>query len=182
MARKSLPDYSEIALALDQMDTIARDLQRVAEVHCFDLAELRGYHYHSGIVFAAYARGRPNAIALGGRYDEVGKAFGRARPATGFTTDLRELARWLLRRPPAAAILAPYRPDDAALRAKIEGLRGKGQIVIIDLPGHEDTRAGVELRPAARQPRRHLADRRRQLRAGAPRAPQYGTRQAWHAT
>jgi len=91
-------------------------------------------------VFAAYARGRPNAIALGGRYDEVGKAFGRARPATGFTTDLRELAALVAPPQPVAAILAPYRPDDAALRAKIEGLRGKGQIVIIDLPGHEDTR------------------------------------------
>jgi len=139
-ARKSLPDFSEIALALDQMDTIARDLQGVAEVHCFDLAELRGYHYHSGIVFAAYARGRPNAIALGGRYDEVGKAFGRARPATGFTTDLRELAALVTPPPPVAAILAPYRPGDAGLRATIEDLRGKGQIVIIDLPGHEDTR------------------------------------------
>ena len=64
----------------------------VVHVHCFDLAELRGYHYHSGVVFAAYTRGRPNAIALGGRYDEVGKAFGRARPATGFSMDLRELA------------------------------------------------------------------------------------------
>ena len=64
----------------------------MVQVHCFDLAELRGYHYHSGIVFAAYTRGRPNAIALGGRYDEVGVAFGRARPATGFSMDLRELA------------------------------------------------------------------------------------------
>ncbi len=58
----------------------------------FDLAELRGYHYHSGVVFAAYTGGRSHAIAQGGRYDEVGRVFGRARPATGFSLDLRELA------------------------------------------------------------------------------------------
>jgi ATP phosphoribosyltransferase regulatory subunit len=139
-ARNRLPGYPEIAVALDQIEMIARDLRDVAEVHCFDLAELRGYHYHSGVVFAAYARGRPNAIALGGRYDEVGKAFGRARPATGFTTDLRELAGLVGPLQPAEAILAPYRPDDGALRATIEALRGQGQIVIVDLPGHEDTR------------------------------------------
>ena len=59
----------------------------------YDLAELRGYGYHSGVVFAAYTGGRSHAIAQGGRYDEVGRVFGRARPATGFSLDLRELAR-----------------------------------------------------------------------------------------
>jgi ATP phosphoribosyltransferase regulatory subunit len=58
----------------------------------FDLAELRGYHYHSGVVFDAYCEGVAGAVARGGRYDEVGKAFGRARPATGFSIDLRSLA------------------------------------------------------------------------------------------
>ena len=62
----------------------------------FDLAELRGYHYHSGVVFDAYVDGRNGAasllVARGGRYDDVGKAFGRARPATGFSIDLRALA------------------------------------------------------------------------------------------
>jgi ATP phosphoribosyltransferase regulatory subunit len=58
----------------------------------FDLAELRGYHYHSGVVFDAYCDGVTGAVARGGRYDEVGKAFGRARPATGFSIDLRALA------------------------------------------------------------------------------------------
>lgn len=57
----------------------------------FDLAELRGYGYHSGVVFAAYAGGRSRAVALGGRYDEIGKVFGRARSATGFSLELREL-------------------------------------------------------------------------------------------
>jgi ATP phosphoribosyltransferase regulatory subunit len=58
----------------------------------FDLAELRGYHYHSGVVFDAYCDGVAGAVARGGRYDEVGKAFGRARPATGFSIDLRAIA------------------------------------------------------------------------------------------
>jgi ATP phosphoribosyltransferase regulatory subunit len=122
------------------MERIARDLREVIEVHCFDLAELRGYHYHSGVVFAAYARGLPNAIALGGRYDEVGAAFGRARPATGFTTDLRELLAVGASVAAAPAILAPYRPGDAALRTCIERLQSQGERVILDLPGHEDTR------------------------------------------
>ena len=135
------PPYPELATALDQMERIAQDLREVVQVHCFDLAELRGYHYHSGIVFAAYTRGRPNAIALGGRYDEVGEAFGRARPATGFSMDLRELAGLCARVPAASGILAPYRPDDPALRARIDELRAQGEIVILDLPGHDDTRA-----------------------------------------
>jgi ATP phosphoribosyltransferase regulatory subunit len=140
-ARRALPRYPEIATALDQMARIAQDLREVVHVHCFDLAELRGYHYHSGVVFAAYARGRPNAIALGGRYDQVGEAFGRARPATGFSMDLRELAGLSAQGPGASGILAPYLPDDAGLRARIEELRAQGEIVVLDLPGHDDTRA-----------------------------------------
>jgi ATP phosphoribosyltransferase regulatory subunit len=140
-ARRALPAYPEIATALDQLKRIAEDLRDVVHVHCFDLAELRGYHYHSGVVFAAYTRGRPNAIALGGRYDEVGQAFGRARPATGFTMDLRELAGLCARASGTSAILAPYRPGDAALSALTAALRGQGEIVILDLPGHQDTRA-----------------------------------------
>ena len=69
------------------------------------LGELRGYHYHSGITFAAYCAGQAQAIALGGRYDEVGKSFGRARPATGFSLDLRKLAAGL--KPAAAAPAIP---------------------------------------------------------------------------
>jgi ATP phosphoribosyltransferase regulatory subunit len=140
-ARRALPPYPELATALDQMERIAQDLREVVDVHCFDLAELRGYHYHSGVVFAAYSRGRPNAIALGGRYDEVGEAFGRARPATGFSMDLRELAGLCAQGPSASGILAPYRPDDPTLRARIDALRAQGEIVVLDLPGHDDTRA-----------------------------------------
>ena len=140
-ARRALPPYPEIAAALDQMERVAQDLRDVVQVHCFDLAELRGYRYHSGMVFAAYTRGRPNAIALGGRYDQVGEAFGRARPATGFTMYLRELVGLSARIPAPTGILAPYLPGDATLRARIDELRELGEVVIVDLPGHEDTRA-----------------------------------------
>jgi ATP phosphoribosyltransferase regulatory subunit len=139
-ARLRLPDFPEVRQALADMETIAARLAHVVPVHCFDLAELRGYHYHSGVVFAAYTRGHPNAIALGGRYDEVGQAFGRARPATGFSLDLRELAGLA---PPAETsprILAPYAPEDESLRQKVDELRAGGEIVIVDLPGHEATR------------------------------------------
>jgi ATP phosphoribosyltransferase regulatory subunit len=139
-ARRRLPDFAEVRRALTDMETIAAQLARVVPVHCFDLAELRGYHYHSGVVFAAYTKGHPSAIALGGRYDEVGQAFGRARPATGFSLDLRELAA--LAPPPAAAsaILAPHAPDDELLQQKVDALRTQGEVVIVDLPGHAATR------------------------------------------
>jgi ATP phosphoribosyltransferase regulatory subunit len=140
-ARKHLPDFPEIAQALDDMQTIARDLAPAVAVHRFDLAELRGYHYHSGVVFAAYTGGHPNAIALGGRYDEVGKAFGRARPATGFSLDLRELSGLTAAAMAARGILAPYAPQDGVLREAIDRLRDGGEVVVIDLPGHAATRA-----------------------------------------
>jgi ATP phosphoribosyltransferase regulatory subunit len=140
-ARQRLPDFPEVRQALTDMETIAAQLSRVVPVHCFDLAELRGYHYHSGVVFAAYTKGHPSAIALGGRYDEVGQAFGRARPATGFSLDLRELAALA---PPVAAassILAPHAPEDQLLQRKVDALRAQGEVVIVDLPGHAATRA-----------------------------------------
>jgi ATP phosphoribosyltransferase regulatory subunit len=89
VARKRLPKRPAIARALDTLAAIARACEMPAS---FDLAELRGYHYHSGVVFDAYCEGVVGPVARGGRYDEVGRAFGRPRPATGFSIDLRELA------------------------------------------------------------------------------------------
>ena len=89
-ARRLLPDVPEIREALHQLEQVARHFADRLPL-TFDLAELRGYHYHSGLVFAAYASGYPDAVARGGRYDDIGRAFGRARPATGFSLDLREL-------------------------------------------------------------------------------------------
>jgi len=90
-ARTALPDNARIHAALDTLAHLAESLQGRGVELAIDLAELRGYGYHSGMVFAAYTGGHSRAIALGGRYDEAGRAFGRARPATGFSLDLREL-------------------------------------------------------------------------------------------
>jgi ATP phosphoribosyltransferase regulatory subunit len=89
LAEKKLPKLPELTRALGTLRKLAKASRIPAG---FDLAELRGYHYHSGVVFDAYCDGVAGAVARGGRYDEVGKAFGRARPATGFSIDLRGLA------------------------------------------------------------------------------------------
>ena len=140
-ARQRLPAYPELGACLDLLESIGKQLRGEVRELCFDLAELRGYHYHSGVVFAAYAGARPEAIARGGRYDEVGRAFGRARPATGFTIDLRELADMGNGDINPMRVLAPYLPGDADLQAEVARLRAGGAIVVVDLPGHEASRA-----------------------------------------
>ena len=89
LAEKKLPKLPALTRALATLRALAKACPVPAS---FDLAELRGYHYHSGVVFDAYCEGLAGAVGRGGRYDEVGKAFGRARPATGFSIDLRSLA------------------------------------------------------------------------------------------
>jgi ATP phosphoribosyltransferase regulatory subunit len=88
-AEKRLPKLPALRSALATLRSLARACPVPVS---FDLAELRGYHYHSGVVFDAYCKGVTGPVARGGRYDEVGKAFGRARPATGFSIDLRSVA------------------------------------------------------------------------------------------
>lgn len=133
-ARQILP-----ALVAPQLDELERMADSLAGLPIsFDLADLRGYHYHSGIVFAAYCAGSPAAIALGGRYDKVGKAWGRGRAATGFSIDLRELVRLAPATPAQGAILAPW-PEDDNLSAEVAQLRAKGETVVMALPGHEGT-------------------------------------------
>ncbi|MDB5804499.1 MAG: hisZ [Betaproteobacteria bacterium] len=134
-ARAELPAHPRITAALDDLATLAAAMP--ARQASIDLAELRGYQYHSGVVFAAYIDGLPNAIARGGRYDEVGKIFGRARPATGFSLDLRELAAFIPSQAQSVGILAPWQTADAALQAKIAELRAAGEMVVHALPGHD---------------------------------------------
>ncbi|MBZ4194499.1 MAG: ATP phosphoribosyltransferase regulatory subunit [Candidatus Contendobacter sp.] len=101
-----------------------------------DLAELRGYHYHTGVLFAAYVPGQGQAVAQGGRYDEIGQVFGRARPATGFSVDLATLL--LLGSTPEpvnAGIYAPPLADEPALEQQVVALRNQGERVIRALPG-----------------------------------------------
>lgn len=139
-ARNVLPDAMEIRAALNHLEQAARFLKPFAREIGVDLAELRGYHYHSGMVFAAYHAGSHDAIAVGGRYDDVGKSFGRARPATGFSMDLRQLHGLLALQPQAKGICAPYL-EDAALQASIDQLRADGEIVVVDLLGKVEYRA-----------------------------------------
>lgn len=101
----------------------------------FDLAELRGYRYQTGVVFAAFVPGHGQEIARGGRYDAIGEAFGRARPATGFSTDLKTLVGLSqIALPITAGIFAPA-VEDAKLDNKIAELRGKGERVVCMLAG-----------------------------------------------
>lgn len=126
--------------ALDDLDWLAarlHELDRDVRV-TFDLADLRGYAYYTGVRFAIYGGdGQPQEIARGGRYDAVGAVFGRQRPAAGFSLDLKQLVRLVPAPPLRAAIRAPWRHDDAALRATVAALRAQGETVVCVLPGHE---------------------------------------------
>ena len=135
-AAKLLPAIPAIQEALASLTQVSNALNDLDVTVSFDLSELRGYHYHSGIVFATYAQGYKGPLALGGRYDEVGQAFGRARPATGFSLDLRGLVTAMSPAKSAMAIFAPEN-DDQTLSVKIDSLRAEGHIVIQELAGFE---------------------------------------------
>lgn len=137
-ARRELPALPEITAALNTLRQLQTAMPELPL--SFDLADLRGYHYHNGVVFAAYYPGFPSAIALGGRYDGAGKAFGRARPATGFSMDLREVARLAAPAQLPGAIVAPHAASDNALTEVVSSLRAQGEIVVELLPGE----TGVE--------------------------------------
>jgi ATP phosphoribosyltransferase regulatory subunit len=127
-ARRELPASGELSAALSQLEQLAALCPPgTAGV---DLADLHGYRYYTGATFAAYVAGSPGPILRGGRYDEIGRIFGRARPATGFSiVDLREAAQ--LRGPTALpkAIVAPH-DADRELDALVAALRSQGQIVV----------------------------------------------------
>ncbi len=111
----------------------------------FDLAELRGYRYHTGLVFAAYVAEQGRAVANGGRYDDVGEVFGRPRPATGFSTDVLALLELVAEdEDPGRAIAAPA-DGDAGLSAAVARLRAAGEMVINDLSGYRDGRCDRQL-------------------------------------
>ncbi|HZX27341.1 MAG TPA: ATP phosphoribosyltransferase regulatory subunit [Telluria sp.] len=135
-AREALPALPGITRALSELAALAGSAIGRADV-AIDLADLRGYQYESGAMFALYVPGLPNAVARGGRYDHVGEAFGRARPATGFSLDLRELARLLPVAERKHSIRAPW-GNAPELREKIAELRKSGEVVIQSLPGHDN--------------------------------------------
>jgi ATP phosphoribosyltransferase regulatory subunit len=133
----------EVKQALADLEAIAEKLTACfpSLPVSFDLAELRGYHYHTGVVFAAFVPSVGREIARGGRYDNIGAIFGRARAATGFSADLKVLSalgKASYPKEPRALIFAPYL-DDAALNEKIRDLRAEGQAVVQQLPRQTGT-------------------------------------------
>ena len=137
-ARRCLPARPMITAALADLAWLA---QHVARAHPdvrigFDLADMGGYAYYSGVRFAVYAPGAADALLRGGRYDEVGAVFGRKRPAVGFSTDLKILAANSASPPCRTGIRAPW-AEDADLRQAVRRLREQGETVVCILPGHE---------------------------------------------
>ena len=133
-AEKVLPTSIDVSRALLNLKWLASQIGGTKVT--FDLAELSGYAYYSGARFAIYAQGAPDALARGGRYDEVGAVFGRNRPAVGFSLDIKELVSAVAPRPLKAAIRAPW-GELASLREAITRLRQGGETVVCVMPGHE---------------------------------------------
>jgi len=139
LARTELADATpEVMAAIDYLEELGAELAACipdVPVH-YDLAELRAYHYQTGVVFAAFVPGQGNELARGGRYDHIGEKFGRARPATGFSADLKALMALAKHAPGkrAGAVLAPSQ-GDSDLQARVRELRSNGRIVIQELPG-----------------------------------------------
>ena len=143
-ARQAFAAVPGVAPALSALDAVAGALSAShPEVTLyFDLSELRGYHYHTGLVFAAYVNGVRQEVAKGGRYDHVGEAFGRARPATGFSTDLKMLLGFTEPVVVPPGIFAPV-GDVAELRGAMFMLRAAGERVIQALPGQSGDAAAL---------------------------------------
>ncbi len=133
-AARALPASAGVRAALSDLKQLASRLDGARA--SFDLADLRGYAYYSGMRFGIYTEGASDALVRGGRYDEVGAVFGRNRPAVGFSLDVRELVGVLPVRPLRAAIRAPW-SDAPGLGDTIAALRSDGETVVCVLPGHE---------------------------------------------
>jgi ATP phosphoribosyltransferase regulatory subunit len=154
-AMSELPDVPGVRAAIEELLHLARRLPDLPL--SFDLADLRGYHYHTGLMFAAYCGVLPAAVALGGRYNNVGRAYGRARAATGFSLDLRALGSLIANASQGGAILAPL-VNDQKLGEIIAALRARGEVVMLELPGHESDwqEAGCDRRLIARDGAWHV--------------------------
>ena len=133
-AEQAFAAWPKVLHALSELRQVATDLGDVPTT--FDLADLRGYAYYSGVRFAIYVPGASDALVRGGRYDEVGAVFGRKRPAAGFSLDLKELVSVVPARALKAAIRAPW-GTAKGLREAIAHLRAQGDTVVCVMPGHE---------------------------------------------
>ena len=146
-ARDSLSGIPDAQSALDQLEqvvaTVAASHPDVAVY--IDLAELRGFRYHTGLVFAAYLEGFGAAVAKGGRYDNVGAVFGRNRPATGFAFDLKALTAASGHQSGAESWISAPESNDPKLEARIRELRAAGRTVVLALNGQSDPRCREQL-------------------------------------
>lgn len=135
-ARAALGGEAVVDDALDELEA-ALEHVRLAypDVDVYiDLTELRGFRYHTGLVFAVYLEGRGSAVAKGGRYDNIGAVFGRDRPATGFAVDLKALIDdAVTQQSEALPVIAPP-SNEPALREAIAALRAAGRVVVVDVP------------------------------------------------
>jgi ATP phosphoribosyltransferase regulatory subunit len=143
-AKKVLPKHAAIDQALADLERLVAAVSSSSGLELsIDLADLRGYQYHSGVMFAVYVEKLPQPIARGGRYDHVGQAFGRARPATGFSLDLLTLSNLSPIKVRKLAILAPWL-EDASLSKAIAVLRDSGEVVIQVMTGEKVEAAEYE--------------------------------------
>jgi len=143
-AKKVLPKHAAIDQALAELERLVAAVNASSGLELsIDLADLRGYQYHSGVIFAAYVEKYPQPIARGGRYDHVGQAFGRSRPATGFSLDLLTLANLSPLEVRKLAIAAPWL-EDAALSKAVAVLRDSGEVVIQVMAGEKVDAAEYE--------------------------------------
>lgn len=137
-ARRVLPAHALIIAALDDLAWLAGHVAASSPdvTIGFDLADMGGHGYYSGTRFAVYSNGACDALLRGGRYDEVGAVFGRNRPAVGFSADLKALVASTRTEARRQAVRAPW-SEEAALRAAVRELRGRGETVVCMLPGHD---------------------------------------------
>ena len=133
----------DITANINEINTVVDAIEDQSDIKInIDLAELRGYNYHTGMVYTAYTQGEGEGIAFGGRYDDIGKAFGRSRPATGFSTDVKSLLKFQENKKVASRIFAPA-SDDKGLDKKIGQLRASGEIVVQELKGQKIKAKGM---------------------------------------
>ena len=143
-AKKVLPQHAAIDQALADLERLVAAVSASSGLELsIDLADLRGYQYHSGVMFAAYVDKHPQPIARGGRYDHVGQAFGRSRPATGFSLDLLTLASLSPLSVRKLAIAAPW-INDVELNQAIDALRSQGEVVVQLMAGETADAAEYE--------------------------------------
>jgi len=139
LALQELPDSDLMRAAVSDLSWLLAHLQRMHPQLrvSLDLAAMGGNDYYTGTCFGIYAEGQSEVLVRGGRYDEVGAAFGRRRPAVGFSLDLKALVEGLPSEALRAAIRAPW-GEDGALRQAVRAQRRAGETVVCVLPGHED--------------------------------------------